>query len=116
MTAFPSLRGRSPFAELGDEIRLRGLSKPVAAGVDIESVGHIGVLVQRQRKKLSLTQSQLADRAGVGRRFLSELEAGKATIRASELMAVCVAAGLTLNLRVADWHPDDAMRVNFKST
>lgn len=76
---------------------MRGLGRPVAAGVPIYSVKHVGALVRRQRARLGLTQSQLASRAGVGRRFLSELETGKETIRATELLAVCAAAGLTLS-------------------
>jgi y4mF family transcriptional regulator len=37
--------------------------------------------VASKRKALKLTQPQLADKAGVGLRFLRELEAGKATLR-----------------------------------
>jgi y4mF family transcriptional regulator len=37
--------------------------------------------VASKRKTLKLTQPQLADRAGVGLRFLRELEAGKTTLR-----------------------------------
>ncbi|MBP9081285.1 MAG: helix-turn-helix transcriptional regulator [Flavobacteriales bacterium] len=37
--------------------------------------------VASKRRSLKLTQPQLADKAGVGLRFLRELEAGKATLR-----------------------------------
>lgn len=37
--------------------------------------------VTRSRKSRKLTQPQLADKAGVGLRFVRELEAGKATLR-----------------------------------
>ena len=37
--------------------------------------------VASKRKALKLTQPELADKAGVGLRFLRELEAGKATLR-----------------------------------
>lgn len=37
--------------------------------------------VAKRRKSLKLTQPQLADKAGVGLRFIRELEAGKATLR-----------------------------------
>lgn len=41
----------------------------------------LAVFVASGRKALKLTQPQLADRAGVGLRFLRELEAGKSTLR-----------------------------------
>lgn len=42
---------------------------------------NLASLVASKRKALKLTQPQLADKAGVGLRFLRELEAGKATLR-----------------------------------
>ena len=41
----------------------------------------LATFVTSKRKALRLTQPQLADKAGVGLRFLRELEAGKATLR-----------------------------------
>ena len=37
--------------------------------------------VKRKRKELGITQAELAERAGVGLRFLRELEQGKSTLR-----------------------------------
>lgn len=37
--------------------------------------------IRHLRKKAKLTQLQLADRAGVGLRFVKELEGGKPTVR-----------------------------------
>ena len=37
--------------------------------------------VKRKRKKLKITQVELAERAGVGLRFLREVEQGKTTLR-----------------------------------
>ena len=44
--------------------------------------------VKNQRKKHGLTQSQLADRAGVGLRFIRDLEQGKPTLRLDKVNQV----------------------------
>ena len=41
----------------------------------------ISDFVRQKRKEYKLTQRDLADRAGVGIRFIRELEAGKPTLR-----------------------------------
>ncbi|HEX5361113.1 MAG TPA: helix-turn-helix transcriptional regulator [Fluviicoccus sp.] len=62
------------------------------------------------RKHLQLTQSQLALAAGVGVRFIVDLEAGKPTIRLEQLLKVVDALGgeLTLTgLTTANPEPGD---------
>jgi len=44
--------------------------------------------VKRHRKALGLTQHDLADRAGVGLRFIRELEQGKQTLRLDKVNQV----------------------------
>ena len=41
----------------------------------------IGQYIKRERKKLGLTQEEFAVRAGLGIRFVRELEQGKMTVR-----------------------------------
>lgn len=41
-----------------------------------------------KRKKLKLTQQQLAEKAGVGLRFIRELEQGKTTLRMDKVNQV----------------------------
>jgi len=41
-----------------------------------------------KRKKLNLTQQQLAEKAGVGLRFVRELEQGKTTLRMDKVNQV----------------------------
>ena len=41
----------------------------------------IGQYIKRERKKLGLTQEEFAVRAGLGIRFVRELEQGKETVR-----------------------------------
>ena len=47
----------------------------------IETPQHLGDFVRQTRKALRLTQPQLALAAGVGVRFIVDLEAGKPTVR-----------------------------------
>lgn len=48
----------------------------------------IGKKIKVLRKKYSLTQIELSERAGVGIRFIRELENGKSTIRLDKLNQV----------------------------
>ena len=56
----------------------------------------LGAAVLTARNKLGLTQPQLAMAAGVGVRFIVELEAGKPTIRLETLLKVLQALGGSL--------------------
>jgi y4mF family transcriptional regulator len=62
----------------------------------ISSAGDLGRLVRARRIGLRLSQQQLAAAAGVGRRFLVELEAGKPTAELAKVLAVCAAVGMSL--------------------
>ncbi|MEW5885629.1 MAG: helix-turn-helix transcriptional regulator [Pseudomonadota bacterium] len=64
----------------------------------IETPEHLGDVVRRTRKALSLTQPQLALAAGVGVRFIVDLEAGKPTVRLENVLRVLQALGATLNV------------------
>ncbi|NMA20526.1 MAG: helix-turn-helix transcriptional regulator [Lentisphaerae bacterium] len=44
--------------------------------------------VRQQRKRYNMTQRDLANRAGVGIRFIRELEAGKPTLRMDKVNVV----------------------------
>ncbi len=48
----------------------------------------MSALVRNERKVHHLTQRDLADRAGVGLRFVRELEAGKKTMRIDKVNEV----------------------------
>ena len=49
--------------------------------------------VKRRRKQLGLTQVDLADRAGVGLRFIRDLEQGKQTLRMDKVNQVLALFG-----------------------
>ncbi len=55
---------------------------------EITSITELGRAVQVARKRLGLTQSKLALAAGVGVRFIVDLEAGKPTLRMQHVMRV----------------------------
>lgn len=54
----------------------------------IMKVQILPVFLKEKRKKLNLTQRQLADKAGVGLRFIRELEQGKTTLRMDKVNQV----------------------------
>lgn len=62
----------------------------------IEAPQHLGEIVRKARKALRLTQPQLALAAGVGVRFIVDLEAGKPTVRLENVLRVLQALGITL--------------------
>ncbi len=53
----------------------------------------ISAFVKDRRKKLGLTQPELADKAGVGLRFLRELEQGKDALRTDKINQVLFLLG-----------------------
>lgn len=56
------------------------------------------MFVRERRTANGLTQAQLGDLAGVGRRFIVELEAGKRTVRFDRVNAVLAVFGKTLGV------------------
>lgn len=58
----------------------------------------IGAAVRRARKAMGLRQDEFAAAAGVGLRFVVELERGKPTVQLGRTLAVLAAAGLDLQL------------------
>ncbi|GHV44175.1 transcriptional regulator [Spirochaetia bacterium] len=53
-------------------------------------MNRIAQFVQDRRKELGLTQLELAEKAGVGLRFVRDLEQGKESIRLDKANAVLV--------------------------
>ena len=58
----------------------------------------IGRIVRQTRRDQGLRQDQLAGAAGVGVRFLVELEAGKTTAQIGKALAVLAALGCNLRI------------------
>lgn len=66
--------------------------------IRIDSTQTLGSTLKSSRKRLRLTQAQLALAAGVGVRFIVELEAGKPTLRLEQVLRVIDALGGELML------------------
>ncbi|MBU0501161.1 MAG: helix-turn-helix transcriptional regulator [Gammaproteobacteria bacterium] len=64
----------------------------------IRSPQQLGEALRAARKQLGLTQPQLALTAGVGVRFIVDLEAGKPTLRLENVLRVIDALGGELQL------------------
>lgn len=69
----------------------------------IVSVNDIGDLVRAHRKSQSATQADFAALCGVGVRFISELENGKATIELGKVLHVLKNLGLDVFIQPRDW-------------
>jgi len=61
--------------------------------LSIDTPSDLGQLIRKTRKALGLSQPQLALAAGVGVRFIVELEAGKPTVRLENVLRVVNALG-----------------------
>ena len=74
----------------------------------ITSPQSLGTALRATRKRLGLTQSDLALAAGVGLRFIVELEGGKPTVRLEQVLRVVDALGGHLTLTDLDPEPAQA--------
>lgn len=74
--------------------------------MDIE---YIGRLVRKQRRDQKLKQAELASIAGVGTRFVSELENGKSSLEIGRVLQVLHTMGLELSIepRGVSWAGSD---------
>jgi len=64
----------------------------------VENPMEIGRLIRQRRKEAGLTLQDAAGMAGVGVRFLSELERGKATLQIGLAIEVLQLFGLELHI------------------
>ena len=74
--------------------------------VRIDSPRDLGLYLGERRRQLGRTQSDLSREAGVSRRWLSELEAGKATAEIGMVLRTMYALRLDLLARPFEVAPD----------
>lgn len=63
----------------------------------------LGALVRRKRKEVGVLQAEAAALAGVGTRFLSELERGKETAELGKALQVLERLGLEVRVTPRGW-------------
>ena len=68
----------------------------------IQNSTDLGRVVREARKRMKLTQPQLALAANVGVRFIVELEAGKSTLRLENILRVLQVLGGVLSVEGMD--------------
>jgi transcriptional regulator with XRE-family HTH domain len=77
----------------------------------VETARAFGAAVRKRRAASGMTQDELALATGVGRRFLIDLEAGKASCQLGRSLLVAEALGLRLSDLIrqapAQDHPND---------
>lgn len=81
---------------------LGNLKEIFPMGTNTMSAETIGRYVREKRKMLGLTQGEVAAIAGVGVRFLSELERGKETVRLDRVNLVLAVFGDQVGVVTAD--------------
>lgn len=75
-----------------------------------EQARRFGAMVRERREALRMRQDDLALATGVGRRFILELEAGKASCQLGRALVVAAAVGLRpFDLMAANREDDDAL-------
>ena len=64
----------------------------------MEQTTSLLIFLKEKRKQLNLTQSDLAEKAGVGLRFIREMEQGKTTLRMDKVNQVLKLFGAELGV------------------
>jgi len=63
----------------------------------------LGAAIRHYRTEAGLTQAELAERAGLHRTYLSDLERGKETEQVKRILRVLRQLGVRMTLDRADW-------------
>ena len=66
---------------------------------EILTTRDLGEAIRRRRRDLAWSQAELAERAGVGRPWISEVEGGKRTAEIGRVIAVMEALGASVWIR-----------------
>jgi HTH-type transcriptional regulator/antitoxin HipB len=69
--------------------------------MQVRNARDLGLLIKDQRRSLSLSQADLADKIGASRHWVMGVEAGKPTVELGLVLKALSALGLVCNLRPA---------------
>lgn len=69
----------------------------------IYSADSLGAAIKHYRARAGLTQAELAERVGLHRSYLSELEQGRETEHMRRLFRILRELGVRMSLQEADW-------------
>lgn len=75
------------------------IATPTVDGISITSVRELGQLIRQTRKAQKMTQEDVSGLAGLGNRFIIDLEHGKETVQAQKVIDVLKLLGLELIIR-----------------
>ena len=67
--------------------------------MEINNAETLGQVIRQQRRRLKVTQRDLAMASGTGVRFIVDLEKGKATCQMGKALEIVRALGLKLEIR-----------------
>ncbi len=74
-------------------------SQTKSAETPLRTISDLGPVIRKARKGMKLNQADFAAHAGVGRRFISELEGGKGSLEFDKVIACAIAAGIDISAR-----------------
>ncbi|MDQ1455170.1 MAG: Helix-turn-helix domain [Actinomycetota bacterium] len=63
----------------------------------------LGAAIRHYREEAGLSQAELAERAGLNRTYLSDLETGRETEQVKRILRVLKQLGVRMTLEKADW-------------
>jgi HTH-type transcriptional regulator/antitoxin HipB len=73
--------------------------------MDVRTPQDLGAAVRGRRRALELSQTKVAEAAGVSRPWLAEFETGKSTVELGRVLSVLEALDFKLDLRAPDETP-----------
>ena len=75
------------------------MPRNTADEISITSIRELGKLIRQTRKAQKMTQEDVSGLAGLGNRFIIDLEHGKETVQAQKVIDVLNLLGLELIIR-----------------
>jgi transcriptional regulator with XRE-family HTH domain len=69
----------------------------------VYSPASLGAAIRHYRQKAGLTQAELAERTGLNRSYLSDLEQGKETEQVKRILRLLRQLGVRMTVDKADW-------------